>query len=679
MSPDSKLSRLCRLVDSLPGPETTKTKERDLLISLSQILKEIQTWIRELDKETESKKKCYGESVLHHEEHSCLIKIVTDLMLLLIVESQYVQHLVGNVLVVCSEFVALSGSGWDSLIHSLCTCLELAIANVLFCSWEPSRTGVEDSNCDFSSYVVLKSSLKSGDWSTAAGMVRVLRNILKHLKQECDDQLLEVYVGSVSSFLSNVPWESMDEIHVDQICYTWDGDPQNCCSKDASVFRCFGAKEPKVLFLGNFIQLLCSLVEQSGAVETEVGSQVQHPVLSMVISLVPKLAHWCLSKQGKSVMLPVSQYFRHKLLMLMLRISYKTCLDCSTLILWLQLLHEHFEELLQKPISKLEAGQDECLEGSPFLLGLSNGELDGMHSFHLQRQTLLLFLRCCFSLMSLTGETSKQCVTSKTILKSCLTLGSVSDLDYCSRNKGLLELYNWLQGHLPDDILVDHERYLEKCMGFSLSFLQLYLHEDDVLFKILLQLLSVPSCSEQWLNGDKKTSQYLKDATHHVSNLFNPVYLFHLFLAELHYDHQVLLDYLISKDIGISCAEYLLRCLRMVHNSWNIFAAFSMEWKVLNQSCCKKRRLLLDVSDFQGELSSLPVQCISQSLGEEDEKDFEYANENHQNKRPPFMEAKDCLISLKASVENLHRKNLFPYNPQVLLKRLTQFQELCHS
>lgn len=34
------------------------------------------------------------------------------------------------------------------------------------------------------------------------------------------------------------------------------------------------------------------------------------------------------------------------------------------------------------------------------------------------------------------------------------------------------------------------------------------------------------------LNGEKQTSQYLKDATHNVSNLFNPVHLFHLFLAE---------------------------------------------------------------------------------------------------------------------------------------------------
>jgi hypothetical protein len=46
-----------------------------------------------------------------------------------------------------------------------------------------------------------------------------------------------------------------------------------------------------------------------------------------------------------------------------------------------------------------------------------------------------------------------------------------------------------------------------------------------------------------------------------LSTLFNPVRLFCIFLSELHYDHQVLLDYLISKDIGASCAEYLLRLI----------------------------------------------------------------------------------------------------------------------
>ncbi|CAK7339445.1 unnamed protein product [Dovyalis caffra] len=281
MSPDSKFSRLCCLVDNclnphLPGPETAKAKEKDLLISLSQILREIQAWIRELDfnsdKETEGEKKCYGESELHHEEHNCLIKIVTDLMLLLTVEKQYVQHLAGNVLVVFSEFLALSGKEWDSFIDLMCTCLQLAIANVFSCSWEPSRTGAEYSNRDSSSYVVLKSTLKGANLSTAAGIVQVLRNILKHLKQECDDQLIEVYLGSVSSLLSNVLWDSMDEILVGQGCDTWDGDPQNCYSKDASVFRSFGAKEPKVLFLGNFIQFLSSMVELSSAVETEADS-----------------------------------------------------------------------------------------------------------------------------------------------------------------------------------------------------------------------------------------------------------------------------------------------------------------------------------------------------------------------------------------------------------------------
>lgn len=77
-----------------------------------------------------------------------------------------------------------------------------------------------------------------------------------------------------------------------------------------------------------------------------------------------------------------------------------------------------------------------------------------------------------------------------------------------------------------------------------------------------------------------------------AADVFNPIHLFHLFLAEvplqrrkispksffylrkssfiscckvsvsllqISYDHQVLLDYLISKDTGSICAEYLLR------------------------------------------------------------------------------------------------------------------------
>ncbi|XLU62744.1 hypothetical protein S245_021953, partial [Arachis hypogaea] len=45
------------------------------------------------------------------------------------------------------------------------------------------------------------------------------------------------------------------------------------------------------------------------------------------------------------------------------------------------------------------------------------------------------------------------------------------------------------------------------------------------------------------------------------------LHLFHLFLSEIHYDYHVLLDYLISKDIGINCAKYLLRIFVA---TWNV-------------------------------------------------------------------------------------------------------------
>ena len=36
-------------------------------------------------------------------------------------------------------------------------------------------------------------------------------------------------------------------------------------------------------------------------------------------------------------------------------------------------------------------------------------------------------------------------------------------------------------------------------------------------------------------------------------------FLFIEIILQLHYDHMVLVDYLISKDVGVHCAQYLLR------------------------------------------------------------------------------------------------------------------------
>lgn len=219
--------------------------------------------------------------------------------------------------------------------------------------------------------------------------------------------------------------------------------------------------------------------------------------------------------------------------------------------------------------------------------------------------------------------------------------------------------------------------YFVECVDFAKSFIQLYIKEDDVLFKVLLHMLCVPCCAEQ----DEKEKVALEDSIGNllfrVSDIFNPVLLFHLFLLELSYDHQVLLDYLISKDTRISCAEYLLRCLRKVCDSWSLFVEFLVGGQARNQSFCKKRKVSLGGSSSWGEDSLAPTKNHLTFLDDEPDEENENGCKHTQNGGQYFKEAKECLLSLKISIEGLHQKNLFPYNPNVLLNRLTRFQELC--
>ncbi|KAK0603988.1 hypothetical protein LWI29_010922 [Acer saccharum] len=357
---------------------------------------------------------------------------------------------------------------------------------------------------------------------------------------------------------------------------------------------------------------------------------------------------------------------------LMIRLSFQSRLDCCITVSWLQLLHNYFQELLWQPIAQVESAGDDCLEGSPFVMSVSNGEIRNIHPHHVQRQAVFLLIRCSFILTSLREDTNKHCACATA--DSCLTFDSISDLDNCGQKRGLLELYQWIQGHLPIDTFLEYEMYMEKCINFSLSFLQLYMHEDDLLFKVLLQLLIIPFRGEQNFDKTKWTFQDVKeDVIFQVSNIFNPIHLFHLFLAELHYDHQMLLDYLISKDIGISCAEYLLRCLRLVCEHFHLFIEFSPGEKARNQSSDKKRKIL-DSSNFPGRLPSPTSRNFIQSL-EDSDREYDYVHCITRGSH--YKEAKDCLLSLKTSVENLCRKNLFLYNPEALLKRLTRFHELC--
>lgn len=79
------------------------------------------------------------------------------------------------------------------------------------------------------------------------------------------------------------------------------------------------------------------------------------------------------------------------------------------------------------------------------------------------------------------------------------------------------------------------------------------------------------------------------------------------------------------------------RCLRFVSQSWQSFAKFSTSESEITGVSSKRRKL----SDEDGAFTSSKA----------------------------FGDAKECLISLKNKLEELRRKNLFPYNPKALLRR----------
>lgn len=82
---------------------------------------------------------------------------------------------------------------------------------------------------------------------------------------------------------------------------------------------------------------------------------------------------------------------------------------------------------------------------------------------------------------------------------------------------------------------------------------------------------------------------------------------------------------------------FSFRCLRFVSQSWQSFAEFSTSPLEVTDASNKRRKL----SDEDGGLTSSKA----------------------------FGDAKECLVSLKNTLEDLHRKDLFPYNPKALLRR----------
>jgi len=196
---------------------------------------------------------------------------------------------------------------------------------------------------------------------------------------------------------------------------------------------------------------------------------------------------------------------------------------------------------------------------------------------------------------------------------------------------------------------------------FALSFLELYMEEDDMLFSILLQLLDAPHV---FLKIDMETTELIGAKL--FSSIFDPIHLFHLLLLLLHYDHMVLVDYLISKDVGVHCAQYLLRCLRLVLQSWHAFVHDSVYLTKIEKLDCKRQRTSRDIN----------------SAGASSSKEYKNGSgcdKEAKNSQKLFLDAKVCLYSLKRTVEDLQKKGLFPYNPMPLLRSLARFEQLCEQ
>ncbi|KAJ9564093.1 hypothetical protein OSB04_000059 [Centaurea solstitialis] len=681
-------SRLCYLIDdslhlftAKSSDSITKEDEKSLLIVLSQVvnrqfivLNQIKRWIDELDSDSgsgfDSDNGDHGSpmidvsrngelvtrgSICHSSISECMYKVTNDLVFLLAVESSFVRHLAGNVLVAISEFVVASESYWEEFLQSLFFFFELIIRKAVSPSFDPPK---RTKHLDYDSSALkldLESLSSNAGWHSAGSIVLVLRNILKQQKDEEDDESLEIYVNALGSCLRNIPWDFVDNVD-----------------------------EVSIGFYGHLVQLFCSVVSRVSLSEAMADSVGEDGAIQEIFNVFPKILAWCVGKSTDCRnYMGISQYIRHKILVLMIKLSSLIHLDCKTIVSWLHLIDKYFQDPLFESIMQPHSDEDDCLQDSPFLPSLDNDvEHEGGSHRHLKRRVVFLYLKCAFSLIGLKERHEKQCFCG--------------DVKTCSK-KGLEAIYEWIEKQLHGDIFVKSELYDDRCKRFTKSFLQLYMHEvvlifcklasklasyiyrctglvwsayrqdwmganeDDMLFEVLLQLTDMQFGCKQRISGEWTSEVVEKNVLLLLSNIFDPVHLFHLFLSELHYDHQVLLDYLISKDTGVSCAEYLLKCLRIVCDKWNSFVGFRVPKEGENRSSFKRRKVMND-------------SCVqNESCSESSSDDIPLSSKpdcmNQETCKQQFRAARDCLLLLKKSVESLRRKNLFPYNPEVLLRR----------
>ncbi|KAJ3706059.1 hypothetical protein LUZ61_009764 [Rhynchospora tenuis] len=605
----ARLSRLCDLISTSLGTSgcvPSEVSEKQLLLSLSSGT-------------PVTVHNCITQAEKAEGNCKCLANIVISMVNFFEHDSEFVQHLTANILFTISTSLIEADGIWVKFLLfvwitlvitmlSICgaasPCSQFQSTSLLKEITKHKMSSLDMGSSEIESFVsVLQLARANLTSQTVLGLFQVLHKMRKYLKNKVDHEgeLEEKFISLSVKFLQTVPWDLYGKTD-------------------------FGSSKMKAVLSGCILQFVCSLIQKNDFEDSQNSEMEVSNLHREVGDLVPKFlsCFFGLSDGEKHLV----QFMKHKILMLMIRLSfYPHQNDTSCIILWLRFLKEYFPDLLYKPFSNYTITPKCCLEESPFFPSFSDKLASlNIQTRHLQRQALLLFFKCCFGLIQASNGIEKEhCFCGKeTSLIDCGTQLCC----YCCGNIGLSEMSDWLKC-----AFVCQVDTLKSPIYFGLSFLQLLMDEDDMLFCMLLLL---QDASLLTLHIESKGACY--NYLHHLSSIIDPVRLFHLLLFSLKYDHLVLIDYLISKDTGVLCARYLLRCLKFVSQSWQSFAEFSVPQLQETDPSNKRPKLSNEVRDASTSSKA-------------------------------FGDAKECLISLKNTLDDLHKKNLFPYNPKALLRR----------
>ncbi|KAJ7523601.1 hypothetical protein O6H91_18G055700 [Diphasiastrum complanatum] len=467
-----------------------------------------------------------------------------------------------------------------------------------------------------------------------------------------------------------------------------------------------------------------------------IDSHSHDSLLDKLNGLLPMIAHDLLTRDmGHSSLYPISVFLRHKMLMLEVRLS--VWFESHPALAWssLLVLHSAAKDLLETCLLRVDTSVIECANlSSPFassLFGGLNSKMKRNQEFllerHLCRRAIFVLIKA-FHCLHYHIKTEK----SESYQRSVLTTEMTPNLRVSQREgfskQAAAALLSWIHLQLepvwknnnPGKFrLLDNSH--EKLHKFTLRLVHLYLDEDILLLEMLLLLLdfadSVCYLRQETTFSLATSVQFSGDSIlSHCDNLhdlimeaFAPLSIFHAFLACLKYDQSVIVDFLISDNTGMITLRYLIRCLRLVTKTWPAFLRLP-SGRADEQACswnfadsfvhfCEMQQKTDDVEEQVGYLMCSSTMKASTSgarkrklrdleevctyspvrIGVDVEDSDCVVGQQKQLPRVCSAKAMQCLLCLTKSIERLHNKDLFPYNPSALILRLKSVEQLCRG